>query len=318
MKKSYITQMKSGEIVDDIFMLSEKVLSRKRDGAYYLNVVLSDKTGNIKGVVWENVDQIKDQAGKGDFVRVKGSVTEYKGTSQIIIKDLDAQPRDSVDPADFIPSTKRNVEKMLDQLMQITDTIETGYLKELLNLFWNDADFVEKFKTAPAAKKMHHAYLGGLLEHTLSLTVLAQKVAGHYGGIDRDLLLTGAVLHDIGKIEEFEYSYRIDYSDSGRLINHIVIGLEMIGAKIADMNDFPDNAVLMLKHLIVSHHGSREFGSPEPPKTLEAVLLNYLDEIDSKINGIREFMESQETDDNWTGYHRLLERFFYKGNMNKD
>jgi 3'-5' exoribonuclease len=318
MKKNYITQMKSGEIVDDIFMLSEKVLSQKRDGAHYLNVVLSDKTGNIKGVVWDNVDQIKDQAVQGDFVRVKGSVNEYKGTSQIIIQELDAQPRENVNPADFIPSTKRNTENMLDQLIQITDTIETVYLKELLNLFWNDGDFVDKFKTAPAAKKMHHAYLGGLLEHTLSLTVLANKVAGHYGGIDRDLLLTGAVLHDIGKVKEFEYAYRIDYSDSGRLINHIVIGLEMIGEKIAEIKEFPDDAVLMLKHLIVSHHGTREFGSPEPPKTLEAVLLNYLDEIDSKINGIREFMESQETDGNWTGYHRLLERFFYKGRMNKD
>ncbi|RJP92563.1 MAG: HD domain-containing protein [Desulfobacteraceae bacterium] len=315
MKKKYVNQIQSGEIVDDVFILSDKILSQKKDGGHYLNFVFADKTGNVKGVAWDQVDTIKDRAVKGDFVRVKGTISEYRGALQMIVKSLDAVGPDAVNAADFIAATSRNVDKMIAQLKDIVETVQTGYLKELLNRFFNDAQWVEKFKRAPAAKMMHHAYIGGLLEHTLSLAVLVNRVADHYSGIDRDLLMTGAILHDIGKIEEFEYSVRIDYSDAGRLVNHIVIGLEMLGEKIAQVENFPENAALLLKHLIVSHHGAREFGSPEPPKTLEGLLLNYLDEIDSKINGIREFMESQDTDDNWTGYHKPMERYFYKGRL---
>ena len=315
MKKIYVNQIQPGEIVDDVFILSEKILARKKDGGHYLNVVLADKTGNVKGVAWDQVDQIKDLAAKGDFVRVKGTAGEYRGALQLIVKSLESVAPDAVDTSDFIAATPRNIDKMIAQLKDIAETVQTGYLKELLIRFFNDVQWVEKFKRAPAAKMMHHAYIGGLLEHTLSLAVLVNRVADHYSGIDRDLLMTGAILHDIGKIEEFEYATRIDYSDAGRLVNHIVIGLEMIGEKINAVENFPENAAMLLKHLIVSHHGSREFGSPEPPKTLEGLLLNYLDEIDSKINGIREFMESQETDDNWTVYHKPMERYFYKGHL---
>ena len=146
---------------------------------------------------------------------------------------------------------------------------------------------------------------------------LAEKIAEHYGGIDRDLLVTGAMLHDIGKTEEFEYQFRIDYSDQGRLLNHIVIGIEMLDEKLLEIKDFPEEKMLLLKHMIVSHHGTREFGSPEPPKTIEAVILNYIDEIDSKVNGIRDFMAKEDPNELWTSYHRLLERHFYKGKKNQ-
>ena len=172
---------------------------------------------------------------------------------------------------------------------------------------------VGKLKTAPAAKKMHHAYIGGLLEHTLSMVMLSVKIAGHYSGIDKDLLIAGAVLHDLGKVREFEYESRIDYSDEGRLVNHIVIAVQMLEEKLQQIDTFPRNLADLLKHMIISHHGTREFGSPEPPKTIEAVLLHYIDEIDSKVNAIREFIATQDTEENWTSYHRLLERHFYKG-----
>jgi len=207
----------------------------------------------------------------------------------------------------------KDLQQMFDRLKKISETVETGHFKKLLDLFWDDAGLVEKFIKAPAAKKMHHAYLGGLLEHTLSLALLAEKVVEHYGGIDKDLLLTGAMLHDIGKISEFEFERSIDYSDEGRLISHIVIGLDLIEKKMNQIENFPEKTKMLLKHLIVSHHGSRELGSPQLPMTLEAVMLHYLDEIDSKINGIREFMESNDVDGEWTPYHKLLERYFYKG-----
>ena len=317
MKKQFINAIKAGDAIDDIFVLSEKTLSQKRDGKNFLNITVSDKSGSIKGVVWDNVDQIVSGITAGGFVHIKGKISEYKGMLQLGVKTMVAVSPDSVNPSDFIPATDLNIDDMYIRLLKITASIETGYLKELLEAFWDDEDFVRKFKTAPAAKKMHHAYLGGLLEHTLSMTILANKIAGHYKdyykGIDGDLLLTGAVLHDIGKTIEFDYKFSIDYSVKGRLLNHIVIGIEMLDEKLRKIKDFPEEQAILLKHMIISHHGVREFGSPEPPKTIEAVLLNYIDEIDSKVNCIREFIASSDPNETWTSYHKLLERYFYIG-----
>jgi 3'-5' exoribonuclease len=313
MKNQFITDIKAGDSIDDIFVLSEKNLSQKKDGNNFLNVSLSDKTGTLKGVVWDNVDQITAGVTSGDFVYIKGTVNEYKGTLQLVIKKMEAFSADEVDPADFLPMTRRNIEDMFDRILKITASIETVYFRQLIQAFLNDENFVREFKIAPAAKKMHHAYIGGLLEHTLSMASLADKIAGHYSGIDRDLLIAGAILHDIGKTKEFEYQFRIDYSDQGRLLNHIVIGIEMIDEKLTGIKEFPEDQMVLLKHMIVSHHGTREFGSPEPPKTIEAVILNYIDELDSKVNGIRDFMAKEDPNEPWTSYHRLLERHFYKG-----
>lgn len=313
MKNVFVTGLKPGDPVDEIFVLSEKTLAHKKDGGAYLNAFLSDKTGRVRGVAWDNAESISDTVKTGGVVRVAGRVAEYKGAPQVVISDMGAVAEEDVDMSDFLPATRRDCDQMFGRLTAMTDRLSSGHLRELMDLFWSDESFVKKFKTAPAAKLMHHAYLGGLLEHTLSLTLLADRVAGHYGGIDRDLLICGAMLHDIGKIHEFDYHTSIDYSDEGRLISHIVIGVRMIEEKIAQLPDFPGQTALLLRHMIISHHGRREFGSPEPPKTLEAVLLNYLDEIDSKINGIRAFMDSQNSDSAWTGYHRPLERYFYIG-----
>ncbi len=313
MKKRFITDIKAGDVLDDIFVLAEKILSQKRDGNNFLNVTLSDKTGTLKGVVWDNVDQIAAHVTSGDFVSIRGTVSEYKGTLQLVVKAMDVCAHEAVDPSDFLPATSRDIDGMFQRLVTITASLTTPYLKKLFDAFWKDEELVRKFKTAPAAKKMHHAYIGGLLEHTLSMASLADKVAGHYSGIDRDLLVSGAVLHDIGKTDEFEYQFKIDYTDEGRLLNHIVIGLKMVDEKLSGIEDFPEDQIFLLKHMMVSHHGAREFGSPEPPKTIEAVLLNYIDEIDSKVNGIRDFMASEDPNETWTSYHRLLERHFYKG-----
>jgi 3'-5' exoribonuclease len=195
--------------------------------------------------------------------------------------------------------------------------MSSGQIKTLLKLFWDDKKFVEEqFKRAPAAKLMHHAYLGGLIEHTLSVVELALKVCQCYGDVlDQDLLVAGAMLHDIGKTREFRYELAIDYTDEGRLLNHIVCGILMLEEKLDQLGTFfPQETALQLKHLIASHHGNREFGSPEPPKTLEALVLNHIDEIDAKIIGVNAFISQQEPDQTWTPYHRPMERFFYIGN----
>lgn len=313
MKKHFVDSLKPGEAVDDDFVLAEKQVAQKKAGGNYITVVLSDKTGSVKGVIWDNIEKFREEPAQGDFVRVAGSVSEFRGSLQIVVKSIKGRSATDVNPIDFMPATRRDPEAMFAKLKQTSLTMTNESLKSLIQAFWRDEAFVEKFKKAPAAKNMHHAYLGGLLEHTLSLAILADRVAEHYSGIDRDLLLTGAILHDIGKIKEFVYDRRIDYSDEGRLVSHIVIGVEMVQEKIGTLEQFPANTAMRIKHMLVSHHGSREYGSPEPPKTLEAVMLNYLDEIDSKINGIREFMLNQDTNADWTAFHRPLDRFFYKG-----
>lgn len=312
-KKKYVADIVAGDRIEDPFVIIDKTLSHKRDGNPYLTVTLGDKSGHIKGVVWDNVERLATAGTNGDFVLVGAAVSEYRGNLQMVIKSMTALPPDTVDPADFLPASARDQDQMAARLKAVGDTLSAGHFKALWHAFWEDDAFVDRFKRAPAAKMMHHAYLGGLLEHTLSMVLLAEKIAGHYGGLNRDLLLTGAFLHDIGKIRELGYDHSIDYTDEGRLLSHIIIGVEMVDAKIRAIDGFPASDALMLKHLMVSHHGTREFGSPEPPKTIEAVLLNYVDEIDSRVNAIREFMAAGDPESNWTAYHRLLERHFYKG-----
>ena len=311
MKKQFINGIESGDALHDVFTLAEKNLLRKKDGNKYLDVMLSDKTGSIRGVAWDNVDEICAVASSRDIVLVKGIVSEYRGNLQVVINAMEAAGK--TDPTDFIPKTDKDIDAMFARLKKVVASIKTIHFQKLFKAFWDDKEFVSGFTTAPAAKKMHHAYIGGLLEHTLSVALLAEKIGGHYGGVNYDLLLTGAALHDIGKIEEFDFVSSIDYSDKGRLINHILIGCEMIDQKINQIKDFPKQDALVLRHLIVSHHGSREFGSPEPPKTLEAVLLNNIDDMDAKMNGIRDFIMKQDPKESWTPYHRLLERHFYTG-----
>jgi len=312
-KNKFVRDIVAGDTIDDIYLLGEKTIARKRDGNPFLTLSLGDKSGQIRGVVWDNVDAIAATVGVGDFVRISASATEYRGVLQLVVRTMEPLAPESVAAVDFLPATGRDIEQMAARLRAVTDTITAPPLKRLMAVIWEDEALVQLLKRAPAAKNMHHAYLGGLLEHTLSMVLLADKIAGHYGGIDRDVLLVGAFVHDIGKIRELCYDRRIDYTDEGRLLSHIVLGLEMLEAKLQMIDDFPDTLAALIKHMIVSHHGVREFGSPELPKTIEAVLLNSIDEMDARVNGIREFMAAEKSGSAWTSYHRLLERHFYLG-----
>ena len=313
MTRQFINQLQAGDTLTDQYVLAEKTMAQKKDGNRYLKLVLSDRTGSIKCVVWDNVDRIASQTVSGAVVSVKGHVSDYRGNLQVVIKDMTLVPEDEANPADFMPVTERDIDQMFERIVALSKSIENSYLKDLFKGFWADDQLVAQFKRAPAAKKMHHAYIGGLLEHTLSMAVLADRIAGHYSGIDRDILMAGVLLHDIGKLREFNYDVAIDYSDEGRLVNHIIIGVQMIEEKIKTIPAFPADIAMLLKHMVISHHGSRELGSPEPPKTIEAVMLNCIDEMDSRIQGIREFMAKEDPEENWTSFHRLLARHFYRG-----
>ncbi|MEE4357354.1 MAG: HD domain-containing protein [Desulfococcaceae bacterium] len=319
MKKQYIRDFAPGGQVDDILLIKQKNLSQKKNGENYLSFIFGDKSGEIKGVAWDQVEQIGAAGNSGDFVRVRAAVSEYRGSLQLSVKEMFFCEKESIDPADFLPVTARNTESMFRRLQATAEEcIRDPHIRKLFQFFWDDDDFVRMFKTAPAAKKMHHAYLGGLLEHTLSMSILAKEIAKHYSGIRLDILLAGAILHDIGKTREFAYEYSIDYSDEGKLLTHIVIGCGMLDEKIRQMEGFPEETALLLKHMIVSHHGSREFGSPEPPKIIEAVLLNLIDDIDAKMNGLREFIAGESPDEAWTSYNYMLGRQLYKGIQNQD
>ena len=313
MKKQFINQIHAGDVLSDCYVLAEKTMAQKKDGNNYLNLVLSDRTGSIKGVVWDNVEKIASQTETGAVVAVRGHVGQYRNNLQVVVKEMAMVPPDETDPSDFLLSTERDVHQMFERVVALSESLDAWYLKALFRAFWEDDAFTAQLKRAPAAKKMHHAYIGGLLEHTLSMAVLADKISGHYNGIDRDLLVSGALLHDIGKTREFSYDMGIDYSDEGRLVNHIVIGLQMIEEKIGTIASFPEEPALLLKHMVISHHGSRDLGSPEPPKTIEAVMLNCIDEMDSRVQAIREFMGKEDPGETWTSFHRLLGRHFYRG-----
>jgi 3'-5' exoribonuclease len=312
-KRQFIHDLTPGERVDDLFVLAERVLAHKKDGNPYMNVVLTDRSGHVKGVVWDNVERIAAGVQNGDFVRINGRVSEYRGSAQFVVRSMRRIDPAEVDTADFIPATDLDIDQLLVRLQGLTHSMQTPWLKALFDDFWADPVFVERFKRAPAAKMMHHAYIGGLLVHCLSMAVLADKIAGHYSGVDRDLLIAGAILHDVGKVREFDFTAAIDYSDEGRLLSHIVIGLEMVEKRLQTIEGVPQEQANLLKHLIISHHGAPEFGAIEPPKTIEAVLLHYIDELDSKINAIREFMAKDASSEPWTAYHRILGRHFYRG-----
>jgi len=312
-KKIFVEALTPGDVIEDEFALAEKAVLQKRDGNQYLNVVLADRTGHIKGVVWDNVQAIAAAAAVGDFVRVSGSVSEYRGTPQLVIKAMTAIGAEAVDPEDFLPATALDVDQLFERLVKLSRTFTTPWLSRLFEAFWQDEAFVAGFKKAPAAKRMHHAYIGGLLVHCLSMALLADKIAAHYNGLDRDLLIAGAILHDIGKLREFDYATAIDYSVEGRLLSHIVIGLEMLDAKLRRIPDVPREGANLLKHMIVSHHGDPAFGALEPPKTIEAVVLHYIDDLDSKVNAVREFMAKEDPSQTWTSFHRVLGRHFYMG-----
>jgi 3'-5' exoribonuclease len=312
-KATFINLYKTGQAVEDIFVARKKQLAHKKDGDAYLTMMLVDRTGSIRAVLWDNVSQMNETFSEGDYVKVRGKVQQYREALQLVIHKIEKADLRLVDARDFLPSTPHDTSRMMNRLVQAINGIHDKDLAGLLEAFFSDESFMERFRTAPAAKNMHHAYLGGLLEHTLSVVRLLEGISNHYKGINKDLLITGGILHDIGKIHEFSYETYIDYSDQGRLLGHIAIGVELVKERLAGLPGFPEDLALLLKHMILSHHGSRELGSPEPPKTLEAIILYYVDDLDAKVTGIRDFMDNQDPGATWTPYHKILERFFYRG-----
>ncbi len=315
MTKIFVNDIRDRTQVDTIFLVKEKITAVARNGKPYLTLHLMDKTGDIEGRVWEDVDSIGSVFEKDDFIRIRAKATVYLGKMQLIVSELKRIPDHEVCIADFLPEGERDGAEMLAELSSLVESCADANLRRLLHSFFDDAGFLEMYRTAPAAKGMHHVYLGGLLEHSLAVARLVDRIMPLYPELNRDLLLAGALLHDVGKVREMTYLRSFDYTDEGKLVGHITIGVEMVNEKILGIGDFPLEMAMLLKHMILSHHGQYEFGSPKRPKTVEATVLNYLDDLDSKINGIRTHMRKEpESRSRWTAYHRLYDRYFFKNN----
>jgi len=312
-KQTFLKDIKQGDKVSSSFLIAEKNMAFSQKGAPYLNVRLKDKTGELDGKVWDKAIEFDGLFKKGDIIAVEGRATNYKNVIQISITGIKKCPWDEVEPTDYLPGSKGDVEAMYGALLEHVELVRSTPLKELLCAFFRDEKTAALFKRAPAAKGFHHIYLGGLLEHTLSVVRLLEKTAGHYQTLNKDMLIAGGLLHDIGKIYEFSYDQLIDYSDEGRLIGHIVMGVEMIDKKIATIPGFPANLALELRHIILSHHGEFEFGSPKRPKTMEALVVHYVDDLDAKLNAFETFIaDAGNTDSDWTNYNRFFERYLYR------
>ncbi|MCX7981871.1 MAG: HD domain-containing protein [Syntrophales bacterium] len=315
MKKSvFLKDIRAGDKVDDFFLVAEKNSAFSQKGTPYLNIRLKDRTGEMDAKVWENVDKLDQVCKKGDYVFVRSRAVTYRNVIQLSLLDLRPASPEEIDPLDYFPTIEGDVEVLFNELCSYMDRVKDPYLAALLHSFFDDEEFREKFKRAPAAKGFHHNCLGGLLEHTLSVVRLLDFALEHYRGLKRDLVLVGGILHDVGKVREFSYNGLVDYTDEGRLIGHITIGIEMINEKISKINDFPWQLALELRHIVLSHHGSLEYGSPKRPKTLEALMVHQIDDLDAKINAFQEFIkDAPDNDSPWTPYHRLLDRYIYRG-----
>jgi 3'-5' exoribonuclease len=314
--KIYINEIKENENVDSLFLVKEKSSSVTKVGNPYLKLKLGDRSGEMEGRIWTTVEIFAESFDKDDFVHVKGKAVSFQEHLQLNITHIEKVGEEEILLSDFFPVAEKDIDKMFQSLTEISQQVKNQYLRELLHLFWEDEPFLERFKMAPASKWLHHTYLGGLLEHTLSLTQLVLKTASHYEGLNLDLLLTASILHDLGKVDELSYKRSFDYSDEGRLLGHIILGVERVEDKIRQLPHFPKNLSTLLKHLLLSHHGQYAWGSPKKPMTLEAVMLHYLDDMDAKMNGIRQFLKTQVPDGSeWSSYHRTFEQVFYVPNL---
>lgn len=303
----YISGLCEGEIIRNVYLCKGKRSAETRNGKPYDNLILQDKTGTLDGKVWSpNSQGIADYEEK-DFIEVYGEVVSYNGSLQLNIKQIRKASEGEYNPADYMPATEKSVDGMFEELTAYIRQISNEYLRKALEYYFVDnEEFIKKFRGHSAAKTVHHGFTGGLLEHTLSVVRLCEYFTGAYPILNRDLLLTSAIFHDVGKTRELSDFPDNDYTDEGQLIGHIVIGVEMIDEAVRSIPDFPVKLANELKHCVIAHHGELEYGSPKKPALAEAVALNLADNADAKMQTLTEIFKGK-TGTDWLGYNRLFE-----------
>jgi 3'-5' exoribonuclease len=312
MKSSFVSDLGAEQTITSYFLVNEKEIRNSRAGKAYLRLDLGDRSGTIEAVMWDQFEASAKDVGRGDVVKVNARVESYRNKLQLTLQQLRLAKPEEVELADYFPHTKEDVGKLWAELLEFANSIENPWLKKLVNGIITDPAIAARYKRAPAAKVMHHAYLGGLLEHVIGLCGLAKQVAAHYPELNADLLLTVAILHDVGKLDELCYDRAIGYTTEGQLLGHIVMELETVSKAMDAIEEFPANLKTVVQHLLISHHGQYEFGSPKLPMIREAMVFHYLDDMDSKMAAVRAALATESGDDEWSAYSAALGRKFLK------
>jgi 3'-5' exoribonuclease len=311
MKEFYISDCTRHEnkIITSNFVVVSKQIKPKKSGEPYLALTLGDRSGQLEAKMWDNVEEVLNAFEQDDFLKIKGLVNKYKNRFQLTIHKLRKLGDTEIDFSDYLPKTSRNIDELWQTLTGFVVSFQDPHLKSLVQAFMTDPEIAAAYRSAPAAKTLHHAYIGGLLDHVVSLCRSCDLVCKNYPQVNRDLLLTGVFLHDIGKIHELAYNRSFSYTTRGQLLGHMIIELEMLQTKLELLPDFPAELKTLLEHLIISHHGEYEFGSPKLPMFPEALLLHYMDDLDSKMEAMRAHFEREaELESPWTSYNASLGR----------
>ncbi len=315
MTMTRIADLKLGESVQGTYAVKSKSLQdfRNKPGRF-LNLILGDATGEIRAVVWEEAEEVVGLFGVGEAVTVRGQVREYRGEKQLVIEQLQPASAEECAAAELIRQTPRDPADLRAALLEFVRSVRQPHLAQLLDHFFGDEDFLEQFCQAPGAKGLHHAYVGGLMEHTVGVLRILETVAQVHPELDRDLLITGGLLHDLGKIQELQLGIAISYTDRGRLVGHIVITDRMVTAAMEEIDDFPPELANRLSHLLLSHHGQREYGAPVQPMTAEACALHYADNLDAHVQYFnRVIADGRGSGNHWSDYQKLFDRYIYIG-----
>src|ERR1700682_1716816 len=312
MKTSYVTDLLTERNITSFFLVHEKELRNTREGRAYLRLELGDRSGTIEARMWDQFEAAAKDIQRDDFVKVQARVEVYRNKPQLALIQLRLAKSEEIDLADYLPHTTADVEKMFAELRGYAESISNSWLKQLVLGIIADPETARCYKRAPAAKVMHHAYLGGLLEHVISLCGMARRVASHYPELDIDLLLSACILHDVGKLEELCYERAIAYTTPGQLLGHIVMELETVTRAIDTIPGLPPPLKVVVQHLLISHHGQYEFGSPKLPMIREAMVFHYLDDLDSKLAAVRVALATASGDEEWSAYSPALGRKFLR------
>lgn len=304
---NYINELREGEMISEVYLCKNKIVAKTKAGKSYYSMQLQDKTGIIDAKVWELNNGISHFEAM-NYIRVEAQVTSFNGALQLNVKRVRVADEGEYEPSDYMPCSTKNIDEMFGELISIISSISNEYLKKLLDSFFvEDKAFIDKFKKHSAAKSIHHGFIGGLLEHTVSVARICEFIAGRYPRINKDLLITAAIFHDIGKIDELSSFPENDYTDEGQLVGHIVMGTMMVSERIKTIENFPVTLGNELKHCILAHHGELEYGSPKKPSLIEALALAHADNMDAKLQTFTELIEDNQDKAEWLGYNKMFE-----------
>jgi 3'-5' exoribonuclease len=312
MKNPFIKDLAADQVITGFFLVHEKEIRNSNNGKPYLRMELGDRSGSVEARMWEQFDVMAKGVGRDDFIKVQARVEIYRNRPQLVLQQFRVAKPEEIDVADFLPHTPYDVDELYKELLCHAESVKNPWLKQLVQNFLADPQIATRYKRAPAAKVMHHAYIGGLLEHVVGLCGLAKQIAAHYRELEVDLLLTAAMLHDVGKLEELCYERAIGYSTEGQLLGHIVMELESVNKAMDAIPGFPDKLKTVVQHMLISHHGEYEFGSPKLPMIREALVFHYMDDMDSKMAAIRAALNVESGDPEWSAFSGALGRKFLR------